>query len=298
MCSRSPEKTSLLLLLGVSLLLCASAAGATRAANSAEPRPELKVCADPNNLPFTNDRLQGFENKIAGLLARDLGATVRYTWWAQRRGFFRNTLKARQCDVVMGVPVGLEMALATRPYYRSTYVWVTRSDAPAIRSFDDPRLAKLRIGVQMVGNDYANTPPAHALMRRGLVSNVVGFTLYGDYSKPNPPARIIDAVASGSVDVALVWGPLAGYFARRSTVPLSLAPAAAPADLPDFPFAYDIAIGVRRGDTALRDRIDAALARNRAGIVRILDAYGLPRVAPDPSGAGKTAASARMGGTP
>jgi mxaJ protein len=302
MSSRFPERSGRRLasrLPRFSLLVCALAAALPAAKTGAETRPELKICADPNNLPFSNDRLEGFENRIARLLARDLGATVRYTWWAQRRGFFRNTLKARECDVVMGIPVGLEMALATRPYYRSSYVWLARRSRAPVHSFEDPRLGKLRIGVQMVGNDYANTPPAHALMRHGLISNVVGFTLYGDYAKPNPPARIVEAVARGSVDVALVWGPLAGYFARKSKVPLTLIPAEAPPDLPDFPFAYDIAVGVRRGDTALRDRIDAALARHRTEIDRILDGYGVPRVAPSsPGGASKAAVSARMGGSP
>jgi len=302
MCSPFPERPDrrrASRLFRFSLLVCVLAAALPAAKTSAAPPPELRICADPNNLPFSNDRLEGFENKIARLVARDLGATVRYTWWAQRRGFFRNTLKARECDLVMGIPVGLEMALATRPYYRSTYVWLARRSRAPIHSFDDPRLEKLRIGVQMVGNDYANTPPAHALMRRGLISNVVGFTLYGDYSKPNPPARIVEAVANGSVDVALVWGPLAGYFARKASVPLTLIPAAPPPDLPGFPFVYDIAAGVRRGDTALRDRIDAALARHRAEIDRILDDYGVPRVpAPPPGGAGRTAVSARMGGSP
>jgi mxaJ protein len=297
MCSRSRSGT-FRAGAGAAALAVFALAATSRAADSASPiRPELRVCADPNNLPFTNERLQGFENRIARVLARDLGMTVRYTWWAQRRGFFRNTLKARQCDVVMGIPVGLEMALATRPYYRSTYVWLTRSRAAAVRSFDDPTLKTLRIGVQMIGNDYANTPPAHALMQRGLISNVVGFTLYGDYSKPNPPARIVEAVASGAVDVALVWGPLAGYFARLSKTPLRLVPAEAPADLSGFPFAYDIAVGVRRTDTALRDRLDAALARHRAEIGRILDEFHVPRFSPSASGAG-AAVPARMGGTP
>jgi mxaJ protein len=300
MSSRSPERSAAIAIL--SLLLCA-APGTSNAAPASAARPELRICADPNNLPFTNDRLEGFENKIARLVARDLGATVRYTWWAQRRGFFRNTLKAHECDAVMGIPVGLEMAMATRPYYRSTYVWLTRrSHDFGVRSFDDPRLSQLRIGVQLVGNDYTNTPPAHALMRRGLISNVVGFTLYGDYSKPNPPARIVDAVASGAVDVALVWGPLAGYFARKSSVPLTLTAAKAPPDLPEFPFVYDIAVGVRRGDNALRDRIDAALVHHRAEIERILDDYGVPRAAASPASPGgerkAPAAAARTGATP
>ena len=248
-------------------------------AASAQAR-ELRVCADPNNLPFSNDRLEGFENRIAALLARDAGAKLTYTWWAQRRGFIRNTLKAGKCDVVMGVPVGLESVLATRPYYRSTYVWVSRArGGTSVRSFDDPRLRKLRIGVQVVGNDYANTPPAHALLRRGLVRNMVGYTLYGDYSQPNPPARILEAVADGNVDVAVVWGPLAGYFATRVATPLVLRPASATDALsPMVPFSYDIGLGVRRGDRDLRDRLDAFLVRRAGAIGRILDAYGVPRV--------------------
>jgi len=171
------------------------------------PRPAgvLRVCADPNNLPFSNQRGEGFENKIAELLAQDLGERVEYTWWAQRRGFFRNTLKAGACDVVMGVPSGFEMALTTRPYYRSTYVFLSRKDRRLnVTSFDDPVLRKLRIGVQIIGDDQSNAPPAHALTRRNIVDNVRGYTLYGDYSQHDPPARIVDAVAKGDIDLAIV----------------------------------------------------------------------------------------------
>ncbi len=238
---------------------------------------ELRVCADPNNLPFSNRRLEGFENKIAELVAKDLHEQVRYTWWAERRGFIRNTLKAGLCDVVMGLPEGFELALLTRPYYRSTYVFVTRRDRSlAIRSFDDPRLKTLRVGVQLVGNDATNTPPAHALTRRHIVGNVVGYTLYGDYSKESPPARIVDAVARGDVDVAVVWGPLAGYFARRSRVPLLWTPVEPPFDPPGLRFVFDIGVGVRRSDVARRDALDAVLVRRRAEIRRILTDYGIP----------------------
>ena len=128
----------------------------------------LRVCADPNNLPFSNDRGEGFENKIAELIAAELGAELKYTWWAQRRGFVRNTLKAGDCDLWPGVISGFELLATSRPYYRSTYVFVTREDRDLdIASFDDPRLRQLTIGVQMIGNDAMNTPPAHALARRG-----------------------------------------------------------------------------------------------------------------------------------
>ncbi len=237
----------------------------------------LRVCADPNNLPYSNRRGEGFENRLAELLGRELGAGVRYTWWAQRRGFVRNTIGAGDCDVVLGVPVGFEPLLTTRPYYRSTYVFVTRRDGPAVRSLDDSVLHHLRIGVQMIGDDGANTPPAHALARRGIVNNVVGFPVYGDYGRPDPTARIVEAVAAGAVDVALVWGPLAGYYARRQRVPLALAPVSPAMDPPALPFTFDIAVGVRRGDTALRDAIQRALDRRRVEVDRLLHAYGVPR---------------------
>jgi mxaJ protein len=252
-------------------------------APSAKPRAAdthaLRVCADPNNLPFSNDRLEGFENRIASLVARDLGASVRYTWWAQRRGFIRNTLKAAACDVVIGIPASVDMVLTTRPYYRSTYVFVMRAGRNAgIESFDDPALRRLRIGVQLIGDDYSNAPPAHALARRHIVSNVVGYTVYGDYSQPNPPARIVEAVARGEIDVAVAWGPLAGYFARRQRVPLTLRPVSPQIDLPSLPFVFDIAMGVRRGDTTRKAVLDGILERRRREIDGILAEYHVPRL--------------------
>jgi mxaJ protein len=253
---------------------------------SADPAPELAVCSDPNNLPFSNARREGFENKLAELIARDLGMRVRYTWWAQRRGFVRNTLNEGLCDVVMGIPASFERTAVTRPYYRSTYAFVYRRDAGIrVRSFDDPILRTLRLGVQMVGDDYANTPPAHALANRGIIGNVRGYTVYGDYREANPPARIIEAVARGEIDVAIAWGPLAGYFATRQGVPLEVVPVSPQVDLPFLPFVYDIAIGVRRGNDSLRTRLDDVLARRRADIARLLDEYGVPRAGAAPMAA-------------
>lgn len=252
-----------------------------RAPDPGPRTPALRVCADPNNLPFSDAKERGFENALAHLVADEMGRHVEYTWHAQRRGFVRETLRANACDVIMGIASASEMVLPTRPYYRSTYVFVTRQrGGPRVASLDDPALRTLRIGVQLVGDDFANTPPAHALARRGLVSQVVGYSVYGDYREEAPPSRIVRAVADGEVDVAVVWGPLAGYFARRQRVPLALAPVSPQVDPPFLPFVFDISMGVRRTDAALRDTLDAILLRRRADVERILDQYGVPRVAP------------------
>lgn len=245
---------------------------------SSEAR-ELRVCADPNNLPFSNKAGEGFENRIAEIVAKDLGASVAYTWWAQRRGFLRNTLNSRLCDVVPGLPVGTELTRPTAPLYRSGYAFVQRAGAEPISSFDDPRLTAMTIGVQMVGDDGYNTPPAHALSRRGIVAKVRGYALYGDYSKPHPPSVIIDAVANGEVETAVVWGPLAGYFAARQTPPLQVTLVRPPFDGARLPFAFDIAFAVRRDDDdgALVQEIGGAIRRHRAEIDAILAEYRIPR---------------------
>ena len=241
------------------------------------PARLLRVCADPNNLPFSDSTGAGFENRLARLVANEMHAKVAYTWWAQRRGFIRNTLNAQQCDVVMGVPTSFELTGVTRPYYRSSYVFVTRRDRPwEIRSFDDSLLRRLTVGVQLVGDDYANAPPAHALGRRGIVQNVRGYNVQGDYRRTAPPARIIDAVAAGDIDVAVAWGPLAGFFAARDSVPLRLVPVSPQIDLPFLPFVFDISMGSRRADSTLRDPLNAIIVRRRSSIDSLLTAYNVP----------------------
>jgi mxaJ protein len=257
------------------LLLLASAAAALGAPVRAET---LKVCADPNNLPFSNEKGEGFENRIVELLAKDLGYTVEWVWRAQRRGYVREGLKEGRCDLVPGVASTMEMLATTRPYYRSSYVFVSRADRGLdIASLDDARLRQLTVGVQMIGDDFANTPPAHALARRGIVRNVRGYMIYGDYDQPNPPARIVEAVADGDVDVALVWGPLAGWFASREHSALRLAPVTPRMDGPMWPMVFDVSMGVRKDSLALRRALDGALERHRAEIDEILDAYGVPK---------------------
>lgn len=238
------------------------------------PATPLRVCADPNNLPFSNNKRQGLENRLADLVARELRTTVTYVWWAQRRGFIQNTLGSGNCDVVMGVPSTLSSVATTKPYYRSRYVFVTRADRKIrVRSFNDPQLRRFRIGVQVVG-DGANTPPMDALARRGLAGNLVGYTVFGDYSQPNPPARIVTAVATGEVDIAVVWGPLAGFFTRHSSPPLELTPVPVEGRLP---FEFSISMAVRKNSDSLRATLDTILDRCRPEIEKLLDDYAVPR---------------------
>jgi mxaJ protein len=241
----------------------------------------LVACLDPNNMPFSAKNGEGFEVQVAKLLARDLHRPLQIRWWAQRRGFVRNNREL--CDIWPGVPSGLEQVETSRPYYRSSYVFVSRQDAGLKgMTLDDPRLKNLRLGVQMVGDDGSNTPPAHALARRGMVENVRGFLLYGDYRQPNPAAAIVKAVEARTIDVALVWGPLAGWQARQSQVPLRLEPITPWLDDARWPMVFDISVGMRKDDPKLLHAIDRALAQRRAEIARIMDGYGVP----DPGAAG------------
>ena len=243
----------------------------------AQQKKQFRVCADPENLPFSNRQLQGFENKIADLIAKEFGAPSTYVWWGQRRGFIRNTmnatLKEARCDVVIGVPQGYDQVLSTKPYYRSTYVFVyPKGKGLQIQSLDDPVLKKIKIGVHLLGDDYTNPPPVHELAKRGIVDNVVGFDTF--YSRENPPSKIIDAVAGGKIDAAIVWGPAAGYFAAREPIPLVVVPV--PSGKTDLPFAFDISMGVRPGDEALKARLEQVLDKKQAEIRKILIDYGVP----------------------
>jgi mxaJ protein len=256
----------------VSYALLASAALA-----AATPERELRVCADPDNLPFSNRAGEGFENRIAEVVAADLGASVRYAWHPQRKGFVRQTLKAGVCDLVIGVPAGYEPMLTTSPYYRSSYVFVYAKDRSLdLRSFDDSLLRDLRIGLHAFGDDGANSPAAHALAQRGIVGNLIGFTILD--TNDSPSGAIIDAVARGEIDVAIVWGPFAGYFARQQSVPLALVPVAAVGESAPMPFVYDIAMGVRRGDLTLKAEIESVLARRHGEIRQVLDDFRVPLV--------------------
>lgn len=281
MCSPCPSRRGAS---GLRATILSGALVLTGLLTGAAPATPLRVCADPNNLPFSNERREGFENRIAELVGRDLHRPVAYTWAPEWRGFVRKTLGAGRCDVVLGIPASSDRVLATRPYYTSTYVFLSRRDRGLdIRSLDDPRLRHLRIGIHFVGDDYVNPPPAHALARRHIVDNVVGYSLYGNYARPNPPADLVRAVARREVDLAIIWGPFAGYFAPRTGVPMRIDPVTPALDPPGLRFTFAIAAGVRPADTALRTVLDGALARRQGDIARVLRRYGVPLVSTERS---------------
>jgi len=237
---------------------------------SAQTR-EIKVCADPDNLPFSNTKQQGFENRIAELIARDLNAHLTYVWQRMGRGFVREYLNKSVCDLLIGIPTNYRPVLTTNPYYRSTYVFVTRRNAevkPA--SLDDPSLRQMKIGVQVLEEEY--TPPGTALARRGLQNDIVGFETMGDDAD-----SIMRAVADRKVDTAIVWGPLAGYFASKIGG-LQLTPVVPEVDPPGVPFTFAISMGVRKGNTQLRDELEAELAKRQHEIDSILHSYGVPQL--------------------
>ena len=234
----------------------------------------FRVCADPNNLPFSNHMGQGLENKLAQLIAHGLSVDLKYVWFSERKNFLKQSLNAGLCDAVLGVPVGIDNALLTRPYYRSTYVVLSRTDCKLkIASLYDPRLKNLRIGLHMVGDDYV--PPGHLLAAQGLSSQIEGYSLYGAYGETNPPARLIDAVAKNEVDLAILWGPFAGYFAKQSPVPLAIQPVS-PTRFQMIPFTYSIAVAVRKGDAALQSAIQVVLDKQCQKIRALLKQYAFP----------------------
>lgn len=235
----------------------------------------LRVCADPDNMPASNQKGEGYENKIAELVAKEWHSTVDYAWWPIRRGFFARALNGRYCDVAITAPAGLDMAATTKPYFRSAYYIVYRKDSGLnLTSLDDPAWKKLKIGVNLLNADAENTPPAMALSAHGVVGNLVGFPTFFSEGGDRPE-DIIEAVAKKTIDAAIVWGPIAGYFAKRSDVPLVLHPILADS-VTGIPFAFDIAMGVRRRDRDLRDSLQSVIERRRPEIEAILRDYAVP----------------------
>jgi mxaJ protein len=241
---------------------------------------QLRVCGDPDNLPFSNEKLEGFENRIAEVVARDLGVALSYYWWPHQRGLVRNTLQADKCDVLVGIPKGWDPVMWTKPYYRSAYAAVYPNGRGLhIQSLDDPVLRRLRIGV------HRGTPPHDGLAERGILANVVGYTLFHDPRYPTPETRStkpVEDVITGSLDAAIVWGPWAGYFLKKQHV--STLEAVPLHDTKPVPLSFDISMGVKKGERELRAELEASLARREAEIGQILDDYGVPRLPPASAG--------------
>ena len=201
------------------------------------------------------------------LYAADLAFRLRWD--------IRPALEEGRCDIVIGVPEGYDLVRTTKPYYRSTYVFVYPKDkGPQIKSLDDPVLKKVKIGVHLLGDDYTNPPPVHELSKRGVVGNLVGFSTF--YSADNPPSSIIDAVASGKIDVAIVWGPAAGYFVKQQRVPLVMVPI--PSGKGDLPFEFGMSMGVKPGNDALRLKLEKVIDSRHAEITKILNDYNVPLI--------------------
>jgi quinoprotein dehydrogenase-associated probable ABC transporter substrate-binding protein len=245
---------------------------AVPAAQSAELEA-LRVCADPDNLPFSNRQEEGYENRIAALVAQELGIPLSYTWWPQRRGFLRGTLNARRCDVVIGIPTGHPLVLTTRAYYSSPYVIVSRrQDGRQIVSLDDSLLKQLRIGV------YRNSPIDFVLGRRGTVENVIGYSTFYD-GRTNYPGKIIEGVAAGRIDVAIVWGPAAGYFVGQQSETLKLVPIEVPRlqeSGKSEPQVFAMSMGVRKTDEQLHAVLETVINAKSVEVRRILQRYDVP----------------------
>jgi mxaJ protein len=269
MFSRCPEFCHCLRLVLLLAFLPATVAMAAR---------PLRICADPDNLPFSDRAGRGFDNRIAALVAHDLGRKPVFVAARSRRGFLHEQFNKNACDVLTGVPSGLRGVATTRPYYRSTYVFVTPArEHLQIASFRDPHLNGRRIGLQILEEDFS--PPSLPLIRNGHAAQLVGFESFG-----TDGGDIIRAVADGRVGLAVVWGPVAGYFAARQPSPLSLTPVSPAVDSSGVPFAYSIALAVHRNDTALLDALNASLARLEPQIQKILAAYHVPMM-PETKGA-------------
>ena len=264
-------------LLSSNVLLLACCLAGAASGDQSEP---IRVCADPDNLPYSNTELQGFENKIAEVVAQELGTSLTYFWWPAQRGLIRHTLQVDQCDVFISIPKGYDPVLWTTPYYRSAYVLAYRSDRKlGLRSLDDAALKRLRIGV------HVNTPPFDALANRGLAENIVNYRLFFDPQDPDPskrPEKVLEDVLSGAIDVAVAWGPTVGYFTKRHPSALEVVSLD---DDAKVPMSFEFSMGVHKGNRELKARLEGVLDKREADITRILADYGVPLLPLKPRGA-------------
>lgn len=235
----------------------------------------LRICADPDNLPFSNRTAHGFDNRVATLVARDLHREPVFVWARNGRGFLREQFNKDACDVLMGVPQKMKGVLTTAPYYRSSYVFVNRRQENfKIASFSDPHLNGQRIGLQALEENLS--PPSLALIRTGHAAQLVGFNSSGEHAPD-----IVRAVASRHLGTAVVWGPLAGYWIAHDRLPLKLAPVSPLVDASGVPFAFSISMAVHQKDVKLRDQLNSALSRQEPAIAQILAAYNVPMLPED-----------------
>jgi quinoprotein dehydrogenase-associated probable ABC transporter substrate-binding protein len=253
-------------------LLAASVAAQTSEDGSIElvdPKV-LRVCADPRDLPFSNEAGEGFENKIAELLAQKLGKTLAYEYYPGATGFVRNTLNAHRCDVVMGMPQGDDIVQGTNPYYRTTYVLVSKkgSGLDAVDSLEDPLLQNKRIGI------VAGTPPATNLAVNGLLGKVKSYPLVVDTRVDAPTSAMMDDLEGDRIDVAILWGPIAGYLAKHATIPVKVTPLVKETSGPRM--IYRIGMGVRHSDQEWKRLLNKLIAENQTEITHILATYGVP----------------------
>ena len=263
----------LLSIAGAVLLFMAAGAATARPAVAASAeavdRSALRVCADPSNLPFSNDKGEGFENKIAELLAKELGVPVRYTFYPDSVGFIRNTLRARQCDLIVGTISNNEMLQNTNPYYRSAFSLVYRQDSGlALASIDDLKEKPLEIGA------IAGTPPVTLLAQKGLLQHLHAYQLLVDTRFDHPAQDLVHDVAAGKVDVGILWGPIAGYFAKHEATPLVVVPLRTG----ESPIRLDfrITMGVRYSEPEWKRDINNLIRSKQGEINKILLDYGVP----------------------
>jgi quinoprotein dehydrogenase-associated probable ABC transporter substrate-binding protein len=230
----------------------------------------FRACADPRNLPFSNEAGEGFENKIAELFARKLGKSVGYTFYPGATGFIRNTLNAHRCDVVLGIAQGDDIVQPTNPYYRTGYVAAYHEDGPlkGLDSLSDPRLKTARIGI------VAGTPPATLLAEDGLLGRIKSYALVVDTRFDSPTHEMMDDLDRGEIDVALLWGPIAGYYASKAKTPTAVVPLVK--EQGDAPMVYRIVMGVRHSDQNWKRTLNKLISENKTEIQAILQSYGVP----------------------
>ncbi len=228
----------------------------------------LRVCADPHNMPFSTERGEGFENKLAELFAQKLGKELSYAWYPQATGFVRNTLAAHKCDVIMGAPQGDEVVQATNPYYRSAYALVFKEGLDGVDTLSDPRLKGKRIGV------VAGTPPGNNMAANGLMANAKPYPLVIDTRVDSSAAAMMRDLATGEVDAGVLWGPMAGYYARQASAAVTVVPLVRETSGPRL--AYRIAMGVRHSDQEWKRLLNRLIRESQPAIDKLLLSFGVP----------------------